>query len=73
MELHKLMSLGEVVRLSPFHETLMRTQEGGPIGLVQNGDIITIDISTKRMHVLETKCHLWLTITNLRIFKSKKN
>ncbi|KAI3716426.1 hypothetical protein L1987_67296 [Smallanthus sonchifolius] len=26
-------------------------QEGGPIGLVQNGDIITIDISKKRMDV----------------------
>ncbi|XP_024986190.1 dihydroxy-acid dehydratase, chloroplastic isoform X1 [Cynara cardunculus var. scolymus] len=26
-------------------------QEGGPIGLVQNGDVITIDISKKRMDV----------------------
>nr|GMD85503.1 dihydroxy-acid dehydratase, chloroplastic-like [Ipomoea batatas] len=26
-------------------------QEGGPIGLVQNGDIITVDIQKKRMDV----------------------
>lgn len=26
-------------------------QEGGPIGLVENGDIITIDITKRRMDV----------------------
>lgn len=26
-------------------------QEGGPIGLIQNGDIITIDVQKRRMDV----------------------
>lgn len=30
-------------------------QEGGPIGLVQNGDIITIDIQKRRMDVQLTE------------------
>lgn len=29
----------------------MTVQEGGPIGLVENGDIITIDIQKRRMDV----------------------
>lgn len=29
----------------------MNVQEGGPIGLVQNGDMITIDVQKKRMDV----------------------
>lgn len=30
---------------------LIVEQEGGPIGLVRNGDVITIDISKRRMDV----------------------
>lgn len=33
-------------------------QEGGPIGLVENGDIITIDISKRRMDVQLTDAEM---------------
>lgn len=37
---------------------LIHFQEGGPIGLVKNGDIITIDIQKRRMDVQLTDAEL---------------
>lgn len=37
---------------------LIHFQEGGPIGLVENGDIITIDIQKRRMDVQLTDAEL---------------
>ncbi|KVH90997.1 hypothetical protein Ccrd_006987 [Cynara cardunculus var. scolymus] len=42
---------GEESMIAAIAEDPMSFKEGGPIGLVQNGDVITIDISKKRMDV----------------------
>lgn len=44
--------------LTHHYNTHCKFQEGGPIGLIENGDVITIDIRKKRIDVNLTDVEL---------------